>query len=78
MKLKNTNMDFNAVNNAGYTPLHIAADRGHEKVVKLLMKNSKRLSIEPNKKTFNGKTAKDIAMLKGKQTIVDLIQTFQS
>ena len=78
MKLKNTNMDFNAVNNAGHTPLHYAADRGHEKVVKLLLKNSEKLNIDINKKSSDGKTAKDIAMLKGKQTIVDLIQTFQS
>ena len=78
MKLKNTFVDFNVLNNLGFTPLHYAADRGYEKVVKLLLKNSEKLNIDINKKASNGGTAKDIAMSEGKQAIVDLIQTFQS
>ena len=58
---------------AGWTPLHCAAYRGHENVVKLLLKFRKRnnSAIQVNKAALNGDTPLIIAEFKGHAAVVD-------
>ncbi|RVD82716.1 uncharacterized protein DFL_007131 [Arthrobotrys flagrans] len=54
----------------GYTPLHIACAFGHTDAVKTLLLHGG----DPDRKTEDGKTARDVAEGKGFSGIVELIE----
>jgi ankyrin repeat protein len=61
--------DVNATQQGGYTPLHQAADRGHEQVVKLLLAAGARRDA----RSAGGRTPADHARAKGHAGVVALL-----
>ena len=64
---KKTYIDINARDNLQNTALHIAAERGHERIVKLLLRHPK---IEINAKNQLGWTALSKATFSGHRNII--------
>ncbi|KAH9898118.1 ankyrin [Cubamyces lactineus] len=66
---KDAEVDVNARDENGYTPLHLAADRGHVEVVKVLLSRG----ADPAIKDEDEYTAKELAEIAGHDDIVDLL-----
>ena len=63
-------MDVNATDIQGETPLHWAAAKGHEDVVKVLLRNG---SIKPDVKSVVGRTPLSLAAESGHSAVVNLL-----
>jgi len=59
----------NAKGHAGYTPLHLAAFKGHVEIVKLLLERG----ANPNAEDNNGETPLHLAAQEGRVEIVKLL-----
>ncbi|KAI0778463.1 ankyrin [Trametes elegans] len=62
-------VDVNALDENGYTPLHLAADRGHANVVQALLNRG----ADRNIKDEDELTAKELAEIAGHDEIVNLL-----
>ena len=65
----------------GRTPFHVACQLEHEEAVKILLSNSKEIDVtkktNPGNEDWNEKTAAEIAEMKGKEQLADLIEDYQ-
>ena len=68
------NIDFNAVDTDGWTPLHYASHFGQYEIVKFLFKKYKAKGIDVAKKTNGWSTAKDLAREEGHQDILEVLE----
>ncbi|KAI0639688.1 ankyrin [Trametes polyzona] len=66
---KHREVDVNAKDENGYTALHLAADRGHTEVVRVLLERGADREI----KDQDGFTAKELAEVAGHDEIVNLL-----
>ncbi|KAH6917468.1 ankyrin repeat-containing domain protein [Coprinopsis sp. MPI-PUGE-AT-0042] len=66
---RNPGLNLNAADEYGYTPLHLASDRGHLEVVKLLLDKGADKSI----KDPDDFTPKSLAEIAGNKEIADLL-----
>ncbi|PCH33866.1 ankyrin [Wolfiporia cocos MD-104 SS10] len=64
-------VDVNETDENGYTPLHLACDRGHTKVVELLLSRG----ADPSIKDPDGLTALELAEISGHDTIMSILKT---
>ncbi|CDO73499.1 hypothetical protein BN946_scf185013.g134 [Trametes cinnabarina] len=62
-------VDVNARDENGYTPLHLAADRGHAEIVRILLERG----ADKDMKDEDDFTAKDLAEVAGHDEIVQLL-----
>lgn len=58
------------VDRAGWTPLHIAAHRGHAAVVEMLLANN----ADPTARTADGRTALALAEQAGRSAVAELLR----
>ncbi|TFY64411.1 hypothetical protein EVJ58_g2638 [Rhodofomes roseus] len=65
----NPGVDVNAKDENGYTPLHLACDRGRAEVVRLLLERGANPSIKDD----DDLTAKELAEVSGHDEIIELI-----
>ena len=71
------NMDFNSVNDFGWTPLHSASAFGKYEIVKFLFENHEAKGIDVTIKTSSGDTAEDLARRdKSLQRIVEVLEVW--
>ena len=66
-------IDFNVVDQGGYTPLHIACYYGQFEIVKFLLENSNEKGIDIFKKNNYHQTAEDCARQRGHKDILELL-----
>ncbi|KZW02100.1 ankyrin [Exidia glandulosa HHB12029] len=64
-------VDLNAQDEFGFTPLHLAADRGSEEMVKLLLGHG----ADPSIKDPDGETALSLAQVSDHAAIIALLET---
>ncbi|KAF8304857.1 ankyrin, partial [Clavulina sp. PMI_390] len=69
-------VDVNSYDEFGYTPLHLACDRGHTAVVELLLASGARADITTNDE--DKLTARELAEVSGKDDIIRLLSTASS
>ena len=67
-------IDFNVVDQRGYTPFHLACYYGQFEIVKFLLENSNEKGIDIFKKDNFLKTAEDVARRKGHKDIVETLK----
>ncbi|KAJ7900246.1 ankyrin repeat-containing domain protein [Mycena olivaceomarginata] len=66
---KEPGINLNAKDEFGYTPLHLAADRGHSSIVKFLLENG----ADPTIKDEDDMPAVELAQAAGHEGIVELL-----
>ena len=66
-------IEVNTKNNYGYTAFHLACQRGHANVAKMIMANSAALKIDLNTKSEFGDTPYNSACYKGHTKVVHLM-----
>src|ERR1041384_1437559 len=74
-KLIKREADVNAVNSGGFTPLIAAAEKGHQKIVALLLTHGAEVKQAT---TDNGTTPLIVAVEKGYRKIVEMLLTHGS
>lgn len=65
-------IDLNVQDSGGWTPLHLAAQFRFSDIAQLLLKNSPRIDV--NIRTFDGKTAFDLASNENRVDIIKLLK----
>jgi len=66
----NSDANLNVVDEYGYTPVHLASDRGHAKVVDILLEHGANISL----KDQDGLTAEELAAEAGHKDIVSALK----
>ena len=65
--------DKNPTNSVGRTPLHLACEYGHVKVVEIIIQKSADFNIDLNAKDQRGKTAFHLACWNGHSKIAEML-----
>ena len=73
-----SNLDLNAQDEDGWTPLHYAAANGNLQIVELLLKEAKNRNIDVMKQNERGQTPWRLAKTKKKQRVVKALEKWQS
>ncbi|KZT05862.1 ankyrin [Laetiporus sulphureus 93-53] len=68
---ENPDIDVNAADENGYTSLHLACDRGHVEIVRLLLSRG----ADPSIKDADDLPAVELAEISGHQDIVDILNS---